>query len=185
MKLKISVDEACVKVKNPASSEVLDHTMFRFKDFLNSDGLAKVMLRRPGRRALCVRCLVQGSGFYSCRICVAIPIVILISLRSSTICGLNGGVLCCDGCSNVVHTKCGGLPEIPKEDWHCETCASWHGEPPLNAASDQAIAIERSIDILRHSVRRPARDPQRVWNLISKQVLPLFVVAHWQRNSIV
>lgn len=44
------------------------YIMFRFKDFSNDDGLAKVMLRRPGRRAPCVCCQIQGSGFYSCHV---------------------------------------------------------------------------------------------------------------------
>jgi len=39
-----------------------------------------------------------------------------------TICGLSGDVLCCDGCSNVVHTKCVGLSEIPEGDWYCKEC---------------------------------------------------------------
>ena len=39
-----------------------------------------------------------------------------------TICGLSGDVLCCDGCANVVHPACVGLPEVPEGDWFCEEC---------------------------------------------------------------
>ena len=39
------------------------------------------------------------------------------------ICGISGDLLCCDGCSNVVHPSCVGLGEIPEDDWFCEKCA--------------------------------------------------------------
>lgn len=38
------------------------------------------------------------------------------------VCGLSGDLLCCDGCSNVVHTDCIALKEIPDDDWFCEEC---------------------------------------------------------------
>lgn len=38
------------------------------------------------------------------------------------ICGLAGDLLCCDGCSTVVHTDCIGLTVPPPGDWFCEKC---------------------------------------------------------------
>ena len=38
------------------------------------------------------------------------------------LCGLSGDLLCCDGCSNVVHSKCIGLDKVPEGDWFCEEC---------------------------------------------------------------
>jgi hypothetical protein len=46
------------------------------------------------------------------------------------ICGLSGNVMCCDGCSNVVHTHCVGLAEIPDEDWFCEKCVDERKSSP-------------------------------------------------------
>ena len=43
------------------------------------------------------------------------------------ICGLPGDVLCCDGCSNVVHAHCVGLEKLPDGDWFCEKCCSKTG----------------------------------------------------------
>ena len=40
------------------------------------------------------------------------------------VCGLSGDLLCCDGCSNVLHHHCAGLAALPDEDtdWFCEEC---------------------------------------------------------------
>ena len=40
------------------------------------------------------------------------------------ICGLSGDVICCEGCQNVVHTHCIGLPQIPEDDWFCSKCVA-------------------------------------------------------------
>ena len=37
-------------------------------------------------------------------------------------CGLSGDLLCCDGCPNVVHSRCVGLAEVPEGEWYCEEC---------------------------------------------------------------
>ncbi|KAL7579034.1 hypothetical protein ACA910_019074 [Epithemia clementina (nom. ined.)] len=38
------------------------------------------------------------------------------------ICGHIGDLLCCDGCANVVHSKCVNLSEVPDGEWFCEEC---------------------------------------------------------------
>jgi hypothetical protein len=40
------------------------------------------------------------------------------------VCGLSGDVICCEGCQNVVHTHCIGLPQIPEDDWFCSKCVA-------------------------------------------------------------
>ncbi|GKY91187.1 hypothetical protein MPSEU_000091400 [Mayamaea pseudoterrestris] len=40
------------------------------------------------------------------------------------ICGLSGDLLCCDGCSNVVHSDCVALSNVPEDEWFCEECCN-------------------------------------------------------------
>ena len=53
------------------------------------------------------------------------------------VCGLSGDLLCCDGCSNVVHPKCIGMTEIPDGDWFCEACMT-----KKNGSKKQAASVE-------------------------------------------
>jgi len=50
------------------------------------------------------------------------------------VCGLSGDLLCCDGCSNVVHNHCVSLGEVPEGDWFCEECERLR---PTNSAVDR------------------------------------------------
>ena len=52
------------------------------------------------------------------------------------ICGLSGDLLCCDGCSNVVHPSCVGISDIPEDDWYCEKCV----EKKASASSTEVKA---------------------------------------------
>jgi hypothetical protein len=40
------------------------------------------------------------------------------------VCGKEGDVMCCEGCSRVAHSKCVNLKQKLKdeEDWYCEVC---------------------------------------------------------------
>lgn len=37
-------------------------------------------------------------------------------------CGKYGEVICCDGCTKVVHPKCIGLDNAPECEWFCDSC---------------------------------------------------------------
>ena len=37
-------------------------------------------------------------------------------------CEDGGELICCEGCTRVVHPECIGLNEVPEEDWYCDSC---------------------------------------------------------------
>jgi hypothetical protein len=61
------------------------------------------------------------------------------------ICGLSGDLLCCDGCSNVVHTHCISLKEVPEDDWFCEECV--RKQAAAAGSSTARVESEISTDV--------------------------------------
>jgi hypothetical protein len=41
------------------------------------------------------------------------------------LCGMDGNLLCCDGCPSAFHSKCVGVVEdlLPQGDWYCPECS--------------------------------------------------------------
>uniref|UniRef100_A0A453AT65 Nucleosome-remodeling factor subunit BPTF n=1 Tax=Aegilops tauschii subsp. strangulata TaxID=200361 RepID=A0A453AT65_AEGTS len=41
------------------------------------------------------------------------------------LCGMDGNLLCCDGCPSAFHSKCVGVVEdlLPEGEWHCPECS--------------------------------------------------------------
>lgn len=230
IKFKISVNGETIKYKDESNSSLRTFITLGHNEYTSNDALARVLLRRPGRRAPCIRCQVYGLTFYTCRVVrshsnpdfdfvanwkevggidgmlqpfdsrlgISLPALVQESTVSNnphsstdddgviddpteevekaqeavkiaasldrpavalalervklgtkfiqetfpvdpsdghyiwcTICGLSGDVLCCDGCSNVVHSQCIGLSTIPDDDWFCETCLSKRHPPEI------------------------------------------------------
>lgn len=59
------------------------------------------------------------------------------------ICGLSGDLICCDGCSNVLHKSCIGVTTLPDGDWFCEECVLKSKENQL-ASSSQTQSFDNS-----------------------------------------
>lgn len=37
-------------------------------------------------------------------------------------CDDGGQLICCEGCTRVVHPECIGFDKVPEDDWYCDTC---------------------------------------------------------------
>ncbi len=258
MKIKILVNDQVIRSKNGNASAIESFIILGHNQYSSNDALARALLRRPGRRAPCIRCQVYGFTFYTCRVlrchsnpdfdfvanwrevggiegllapfkaASSVPIAgcdphlshfqdpmavdknsiledptmelekarkavqtstflvgqadALASERFKlstkfiqaafpvdpddghyiwcTICGLSGDVLCCDGCSNVVHPKCIGLSTIPEDDWFCDACSikrksSDQTNPPSRSA-DHSSPIELPNSLGSHHVHSPS-----------------------------
>lgn len=232
MKIKVVVEGEVIKAKHEYAPTTQSVIILGHNQYTSNDALAQALLRRPGRRAPCIRCQVFGASFYTCRVlrchsnpdfdflanwselggidgllapfqpskaskgdstqkerrdndpilmdedniledpkddlekaCQAVKISTFLTQQAEalaseeiklsttfikttfpvdpddghyiwcTVCGLSGDVLCCDGCSTVVHANCIGLQAIPEDDWFCEACLI-HRKLP-NEASKQ------------------------------------------------
>lgn len=38
------------------------------------------------------------------------------------LCGMDGVLVCCDGCPSAYHSRCLGLNKMPSGSWHCPEC---------------------------------------------------------------
>lgn len=38
------------------------------------------------------------------------------------LCGMDGVLVCCDGCPSAYHSRCLGLNKMPNGSWHCPEC---------------------------------------------------------------
>eukprot|EP00934_Nitzschia_sp_Nitz4_P005089 Nitzschia sp. Nitz4//scaffold127_size64804//13733//20288//NITZ4_006174-RA/size64804-augustus-gene-0.51-mRNA-1//1//CDS//3329534744//5079//frame0 len=82
------------------------------------------------------------------------------------ICGRSGDVLCCDGCSNVVHADCVGLDSIPDGDWFCDTCCNRgigvngvsNKDATTNEESEKADTSPNEIDQNGHNPKEREND---------------------------
>ncbi|KAM0887149.1 hypothetical protein ACQ4PT_029240 [Festuca glaucescens] len=50
------------------------------------------------------------------------------------LCGMDGNLLCCDGCPSAFHSKCVGVVEdlLPEGDWYCPECSMQKNTGPKN-----------------------------------------------------
>ncbi|KAM0823271.1 hypothetical protein ACQ4PT_070973 [Festuca glaucescens] len=50
------------------------------------------------------------------------------------LCGMDGNLLCCDGCPSAFHSKCVGVVEdlLPEGDWYCPECSMQKNNGPKN-----------------------------------------------------
>lgn len=62
------------------------------------------------------------------------------------VCGYIGDLLCCDGCPNVVHSKCIGLTEVPEGEWFCEECVQTRTQMTSIAAASVATVPDAGIN---------------------------------------
>lgn len=50
------------------------------------------------------------------------------------LCGMDGNLLCCDGCPSAFHSKCVGVVEdlLPEGEWYCPECSMQKYNGPRN-----------------------------------------------------
>lgn len=47
------------------------------------------------------------------------------------LCGMDGVLVCCDGCPSVYHSRCLGLSKMPNGSWFCPECKISENEPKI------------------------------------------------------
>ncbi|TKW36321.1 hypothetical protein SEVIR_2G433200v4 [Setaria viridis] len=64
------------------------------------------------------------------------------------LCGMDGNLLCCDGCPAAFHSKCVGVVEdlLPEGDWYCPECLIQKNDGSRNMASPMRGAEVLGID---------------------------------------
>ena len=64
------------------------------------------------------------------------------------LCGMDGNLLCCDGCPAAFHSKCVGAVEdlLPEGDWYCPECVIQKNDGSRNMASPMRGAEVLGID---------------------------------------
>ncbi|KAG2638880.1 hypothetical protein PVAP13_2NG621700 [Panicum virgatum] len=64
------------------------------------------------------------------------------------LCGMDGNLLCCDGCPAAFHSKCVGVVEdlLPEGDWYCPECVIQKNDGSRNMASPMRGAEVLGID---------------------------------------
>jgi hypothetical protein len=64
------------------------------------------------------------------------------------LCGMDGNLLCCDGCPAAFHSKCVGVVEdlLPEGDWYCPECLIQKSNVSRNMANPMRGAEVLGID---------------------------------------
>lgn len=47
------------------------------------------------------------------------------------LCGMDGVLVCCDGCPSVYHSRCLGLNKMPSGSWYCPECKVNENDPKM------------------------------------------------------
>lgn len=64
------------------------------------------------------------------------------------LCGMDGILLCCDGCPSAYHSRCIGVMKmfLPEGPWYCPECTFIKTEPPIAKGTSLSGAITFGID---------------------------------------
>jgi len=76
----------------------------------------------------------------------------LCNVDQCVVCGLEGELICCDGCTNSYHRKCIGLPaegELPPGKWFCLECKIFDPVKlgPLRSGSKSSLEWHSRLDL--------------------------------------